>query len=237
MLTGRLFSQRLDRSKPLWELWLVQGLEDNRFAVDQQDAPLPGGRGVRRGHHHGAVRHLADSDARRAGAMDAGAGAVRRGAGREGRGGHRAFPAAARAPRAARRTSSDRDVRRAARGGRGARQHRVEVREPAAPDAAERADRPAPAGAVDPHAADGPEVDQERARWNRERRVPRRRVRCAGAHAAAARCAHRGPRAARHRPGVRARGGPARRPRQPHHGDARSAARVRGRSAWSACAS
>jgi WS/DGAT/MGAT family acyltransferase len=33
MLTGRLFSQRLDRSKPLWELWLVQGLEDNRFAV------------------------------------------------------------------------------------------------------------------------------------------------------------------------------------------------------------
>ncbi len=33
MLTGRLFSQRLDRSKPLWELWLVQGLEHNRFAV------------------------------------------------------------------------------------------------------------------------------------------------------------------------------------------------------------
>jgi diacylglycerol O-acyltransferase len=33
LLTGRIFSQRLDRSKPLWELWLVQGLEDDRFAL------------------------------------------------------------------------------------------------------------------------------------------------------------------------------------------------------------
>jgi WS/DGAT/MGAT family acyltransferase len=32
-LAGRIFSQRLDRSKPLWENWLVQGLEDNRFAL------------------------------------------------------------------------------------------------------------------------------------------------------------------------------------------------------------
>ncbi len=32
-LTGRVFSQALDRSKPLWELWLVQGLERNRFAM------------------------------------------------------------------------------------------------------------------------------------------------------------------------------------------------------------
>jgi WS/DGAT/MGAT family acyltransferase len=32
-LVGRIFSQRLDRSKPLWEVWLVQGLDDGRFAL------------------------------------------------------------------------------------------------------------------------------------------------------------------------------------------------------------
>jgi WS/DGAT/MGAT family acyltransferase len=32
-LAGRLFSQRLDRSKPLWEIWLVQNMSGERFGL------------------------------------------------------------------------------------------------------------------------------------------------------------------------------------------------------------
>jgi diacylglycerol O-acyltransferase / wax synthase len=32
-LSGRVFAQQLDRDKPLWEIWLVDGLEGDRFAV------------------------------------------------------------------------------------------------------------------------------------------------------------------------------------------------------------
>jgi len=32
-LAARIVSQRLDRSKPLWECWFVEGLEDERFAL------------------------------------------------------------------------------------------------------------------------------------------------------------------------------------------------------------
>ncbi len=32
-LSGRIFSQQLDRGKPMWEMWVVEGLDRDRFAI------------------------------------------------------------------------------------------------------------------------------------------------------------------------------------------------------------
>ena len=32
-LSARIMAQRLDRTRPLWEMWIIEGLEDDRFAV------------------------------------------------------------------------------------------------------------------------------------------------------------------------------------------------------------
>jgi diacylglycerol O-acyltransferase / wax synthase len=32
-LSGRIMQQHLDRARPLWEMWIVEGLEDDRFAM------------------------------------------------------------------------------------------------------------------------------------------------------------------------------------------------------------
>ena len=51
---ARIFSQQLDRSKPLWEMWLVEGLEGGRFALISKThhALIDGIAGVDLAHGH-----------------------------------------------------------------------------------------------------------------------------------------------------------------------------------------
>jgi diacylglycerol O-acyltransferase len=45
---ARIFARPLDRARPLWELYLIQGLQGDRAAPVDQDPPRGGGRRVRK---------------------------------------------------------------------------------------------------------------------------------------------------------------------------------------------
>ena len=57
-LTARIFSQQLDRSKPLWEMWLIEGLAGRSLRADLKDPPLADRRDRRDRPGDGAVRPL-----------------------------------------------------------------------------------------------------------------------------------------------------------------------------------
>ena len=58
-LAGRLFAQPLDRTKPLWELSLVDGLWDGAVRAHHQEPPRARRRRVGRRHHARPVRRRA----------------------------------------------------------------------------------------------------------------------------------------------------------------------------------
>ena len=67
-LVGDIAGRPLDRSRPLWEMWYVEGLAEGHVALGDEDAPLRHRRCVGRRPHGPPVRpHTGDHDASAAG--------------------------------------------------------------------------------------------------------------------------------------------------------------------------
>ena len=197
-LAGRVFSQQLDRSKPLWELWLVQGLERDRFAILTKT-------------HHAMVDGISGVDI---GTVlfdlepvpEPAAGRRRLGAAAPSRARPSWSPAASATRSAAPIKLAERAVeavrhpetaaRKAVEALEGAERGRRRLRRPGPRRAAEPADRAAPPLRLGALGAGHLQADQGRARRHRQRRRPRRRHRLDPRLAALPRRAHRGARAA-----------------------------------------
>ena len=188
-LAGRVFSQQLDRSKPLWELWLAQGLERDRFAIltKTHHAMVDGISGVDIGTVLFDLEPVprAGAGRRRLGA------AARTGDDRAGRArGQRPGRGAGQARRAGRRGGAQPgdDGAQGGRGAGGAERDRQRLRRPGPGRAAEPADRAAPPLRLGALGAGDLQADQGRARGHRQRRRARRRHR----RACATGCTRRG---------------------------------------------
>ena len=229
-LAARIFSQQLDRSKPLWEMWLVEGLEDDRFAliskthhalIDGISRRRPGDGDVR--PHARARREVPTPPTSRGSPQpeptraELVAGGVARRA--------PAQRSASRRGAARRRCAARSGAGAGPRGGRGPRRDRLGGPEPGAGDAAERRDRPAPALRRRAQRARGLQAVKNAFGGTVNDVVLTVVSRRAARLAALARRAHRGPRAARARPGLdRAPSDEHGAARQPHRRDARPAA-------------
>ena len=205
-LAARIHSQQLDRSKPLWETWLVQGLEDDRFALISKThhALVDGIAGVDLATVLFDLEPVPQPSAARGRAVGAAARAERGSSWpRAGvRGLVRApFELAGRARRRGDAPERRRSRPRARRSRASARSSGPALN-PAPDDAAQRADRPAPAARVRAQRAGRLQARQGRVRRHGQRRRADRRGRRAAALAALARRAHRGARAARARAGL-----------------------------------
>ena len=175
---GRVFSQALDRARPLWELWLVEGLADDRFALLSKT-------------HHALVDGISG--------VDIADGPVRHGPG-PGRSRRPSTPWAPRPlptdaqlladallerrpfrPRSRAASGPLRGPRRVARAGRRrarrARRDGLGRAAAGATEPAQRQDRAAPPVHLGARRSGSSSRRQERARWDRQRRRAGRRRR------------------------------------------------------------